>query len=440
MSDDHRLLLEATGNERRIELRLEGRRVFDLEWELGPAFGKLQLKPAEADEGDALIEAMAEAFECEAPESPETTAPLRPREVPYTLLSRRGAVVLTKWFLTFDGREGEVFFNVDLESGQAEFLEKDSDVTPDALAALARLLRDGEPSLSDDPRFSKRPPLGNLRPVTFPERVSLQRVFDDRAVFSTSNRLLALELATGAISELFRSEGGFRATWDEPASCWLIVGEGAGRASPPPAQPAVLLDGEPIVLKIPPGFAPRSVSADREWLGLLRWHDCTTRSGRFSEFALWNRLTGAQAVARDGERSFHFVAWHERGVVLDVFDGIESRAKRQVLLDRAGAVEPFTKIEEPPLARLDGDRLVLPSGVAIELTPAERDDHRPSDVTRLSPRLASWRRFGAPVFVELSTGALFVPEEKWSLIRLSPDCRRAVVAKEGRWSIADVLI
>lgn len=433
MTAEHRLALAVSGAPHRFEVRLEGLPVFTVEWSERPKiFDTLTLTPTSREAGARLMEALARAFEVPALPS-ATQAPLAPVKVRFTTLSRRDGLAMTKWFLDVDGREGELFFNVDLARGTAELLEKAPEDSLVALAAVARLVRDGVPSNADDPRFSTAPPLGASRALEFEGRVVLQQVFADRAIFSAPTELLSVDLSTGAISELTPVTAPFRAKWCAEATCWLVT---------EPGSSFLLVDDRREPLTVPSGCEPSTLSPDRAWVALARWHDCTTRRGRFSEVVLLHRASGRELSARDGERSFHVKAWHARGLVLAVFEGLERHPSQHVLLDfETGSCSTAAAPPPPPACvRLEGERVILSNGKSVTLTASEQEDLRVDHFTALSPTLVKWNRFGKPVLIGLERGELFSLGEDVTLASFAPGGKHVVLHRAGRWSIADVVI
>lgn len=439
-ADDHRLgLVLVVVDARTFEVHHGGARVFTVVMPAGaPEFGTLRLTPHDRRAGQALISSLAQALEVDAPSTGPQVA-LSSVEVDFTSLGREGGVVLTKWFLRVDGQESEVYFNFDLGQGTAEFLEKDAEYAQPLLRSLARMLRDGEPSLASDPRFSSGPRFENERPVKLHGRLVLNQLFENEAVFTLGGRLLSLDLTAGSTRELAHFEGALSARWSVAARCWLLtVASEEGDAF------WLLEEEELTLIEPPPGCrAGASISPDRRWLAFARWHDATSRRGRYSEIVLVDRQRGATFNALDGERSFHVVEWRPRGVVLSVFEGIERRATKWVLLDfETGALTSTEPTAPRHEVTLEGGKLVLRSGVRVALTPAELEVVKPEHFSVASPRFLAWNRFDALVFVDVETGRLSAPLAQGDRrsVRLVPGFRHVVLRDEARWLVADVVL
>lgn len=434
--DDHRLGLElVVVDARTFEVHHVGARVFTVVMPAGaPEFGKLRLTPHDRSAGGKLVASLAQVFESEEP-SADPQAPLSPVDVDFTLLGREGGLVLTKWFLRVDGQESEVYFNFDLGQRTAEFLEKDADCAEPLLRSLARMLRDGEPTLASDPRFSSGPKFENERPLKLEGRPMLCQLFENEAVFSLGGQLLSFDLNTGEPRELARFDGQLSARWSATAKCWVLGVDNA--------ETWLLEDGLLTRVEPPSGCgAGVQVSPDRRWLAFDRWRDATTRHGRFSELVLVERQTGRTHSALDGERSFHVVEWNSRGVVLSVFEGREARPSRFVLLDfETGGMSPAQPTPVEHVVTIEGARVLLSGGATVTLTPAEREVVKPEHFSVASARFLAWKRFDALVFVDVETGRLSAPLERDDRrnLQLVPGFRHVLLRDERTWLVADVV-
>jgi len=435
VDDEHRFGLELVAvDARTFEVHHAGARVFSVTMPPGdPEFGTLRLTPHDRSAGARLVASLAQVFEVEEP-SADPQAPLTPVDVDFTSLGREDGVVLTKWFLRVDGQEGEVYFNFDLARRAAEFLEKDPDCAQPVLRSLARMLRDGEPTLESDPRFSQGPRFENERRLKLEGRPMLCQLFENQAVFTLGGQLLSFDLNTGTPHELARFDGQLSARWSPGAKCWVLVVDGA--------ETWLLEDGQLTRLEPPSGCgAGAQVSSDRRWLAFDRWRDATSRHGRFSEIVLVERQTGRTVSALDGERSLHVVEWNPRGVVLSVFEGREARASRFVLLDfETGLLSPAQRTPVEQVVSLERERVLLPGGATVTLTTAERAVVKAEHFSVASPRYLAWKRFDALVFVDVETGRLSVPLERDDrrTLQLVPGFRHVVLRDERTWLVADV--
>lgn len=433
---EHTLGLElVTLDSRSFEVRHGGARVFTVSLPAGaPEFGTLKLTPHDRSAGAQLVAGLARVLEVDAP-APSPQAPLATVDVAFTSLGHERGVVLTKWFLSAEGHESEVYFNFDLARGTAEFLEKDPDFAVPLLRSLARMLRDGEPSLESDPRFSPGPRFEKARPLKLLGRPMLCQLFEDHAVFSLDGQLLAFDLKTCEPRELARFEGQLSARWSSDARCWvLVVGDD---------ETWLLEERELTRLQAPPGCsASVQVSPDRRWLAFARWRDATKRFGKYSELVLVERQTGRTVSALDGERSFHVVEWNPRGAVLSVFEGREARASRFVLLEfDTGRLSPAQRTHAEPVVKLEGGRVLLPGGASVALTVAELEVVKPEHFSVASPKFLAWKRFDALVFVDVETGRLSAPLERDDRrsVHLAPGLRHVLLRDERTWLVADVV-
>lgn len=435
--DDRRLVLKlVVVDARTFEVHHRGSRVFTVTMPVGaPEFGRLRLVPDDRSAGAQLVSALAEALEADEPEARPQVA-LSPVDVAFTSLGGRGSARATKWFLRVDGQEGEIYFNFDLPSRRAEFLEKDADDAGPVLRAMARMLRDGEPSLDADPRFTRGPRFENERRLE--GKPTLCQLFEHEAVFSRGGELLSFSLTTGAWAELARFDGQLTARWSAESSCWRLVVE-----TPGGDQSWLLADGQLTRLETPPGCRGSfSISPDRRWLAFDRWRDATTRVGRYSEVVLVNRQSGTTFSALDGERSFHVVEWTERGAVLSVFEGRESRPSRFVLLDfDTGQRSAAQRTPVSHAVTIEGDQVVLPGGARLALTPAELAVVNPEHFSVASAEYLAWKRFNALVLVEIVTGRLSAPlgRDDRRSVRLAPGLRHALLRDDQGWLVADVV-
>lgn len=420
---------------RTFEVHHAAQRVFTLAMPARAAeFGTLRLTPHERSAGAKLVASLAQAFEVEAP-STEPQAPLVAVDVDFTTLGREGQVLLTKWFLRVDGREGEVYLNLDLAQGTAVFLEKDPDHAGPVLRSLARMLRDGEPSIASDPRFSSGPKFVNERPLKLEGRPMLCQLFEDQAVFSLGGQLLSFDLKLGEPRSLARFDGQLSARWSPDARCWvLVVGD---------AETWLLEDDVLTRVEVPAGCrASAQVSPDRRWLAFNRWRDATSRYGRYAELVLVERQTGRTLSAVDGERSFHVVEWSSRGAVLSLFEGREPRPSRFVVLEfDTGQLSPAERSVAAPVVTIDGGRILLPGGASVALTLAELEVVKPEHFSVASPKLLAWKRFDVLVFIDVETGRLSAPLERGDRrsVHLAPGLRHVMLRDERTWLVADVV-
>lgn len=437
--DDRRLVLElVVVDARTFEVHHAGQHVFTLIMPAGaPEFGTLRLAPHDRSAGARLVSALAEALEAAEPKAQPQVA-LTPVDVAFTSLGGQGSARATKWFLRVDGQEGEIYFNFDLARRTAEFLEKDADFAGPVLRALARMLRDGEPSLEADPRFTRGPRFENERRLKLQGRPMLCELFEHEAVFSRGGELLSFSLNTGAWAELARFDGQLTARWAAESSCWRLVVQ-----TPTGEQSLLLEDGRLTQLEAPPGCRGSfSISPDRRWLAFDRWRDATTRHGRFSEIVLVNRQSGATFSGRDGERSFHVVEWTERGALLSVFEGREPRPSRFVVVDfNSGQLAPAQPTAAAHPVTIEADQVVLPGGTRLALTPAELEVVKPEHFSVASAEYLAWKRFDALVLVEVATGRLSAPlgRDDRRSVRLAPGLRHALLRDDQGWLVADVV-
>jgi hypothetical protein len=353
-----------------------------------PTFSKVWILPTTPDAGTHFVAAFAKAFHVAVP--PPHPGTLAPMKMSIAVLGvglgnsgdgfeGAGTWDATKLFLSNDQIDSaELFFNIDLAGKQGVFSEKDEEYNADDARVLADVLRDGQPP----PRTPDNDLTLAARPVTFElgKRVASRHAMlvgssDKRALLTETlddhAALIAVELATGEVKELYRTPAKlYDGVCDAAAEhCLLPETHGKDRHSFSSDEPATLLvlDGDKVTpLDVPnAGDTPRAkaispggrfalVDGDRQTVIFDRkTHTSTVDRGKdYREILSWRGETVAVVSREDLTGDLHapkkYAAWH-----LDT-----------------GKLEPTTA---PPArddaTSPDGSRTVVFGGGKVTVTP-----------------------------------------------------------------------
>jgi len=288
-----------------------------------------------------------------------------------------GSWTATKWFLEYDGRSAEVFFNYSLTERKGEFSEKDAGYRDDLLAILASALRDGtrpQRAPETDPNLtSVGPRLGKPRRLL--SHLATRYAFSPKGRFAvcqdgTVIRAVRLGAHEARPFEIARFE---HAPWDFRVlneDLRLIVEEGI------PQEPGVRNLGDntcmwwvsPNQKRLLHGWekdldlAEAAVSPDYRFVAFERWYGNGERRTKFLN--ILDRTTGVMRTAASQGRPLSVVGWKRTEAGLRAvarMPRVRSDTKQQ---PESYLIEPVTgrmqrQYDEPALA---GDELLSPDG------------------------------------------------------------------------------
>ena len=133
------------------------------------SWGEAMIAVSDAEQGTKFIDAFGQAFSKSSPARRDNKAPLflkmhtavmgsqMKKESNSFSGSGKGSWTATKWFLSDELGDAEVYFNYNLKDGKAEFLEKDADYRDALMEQLCIALRDGplpERTPENDPNLT----------------------------------------------------------------------------------------------------------------------------------------------------------------------------------------------------------------------------------------------------------------------------------------------
>jgi hypothetical protein len=162
-------------------------------------FTKAAILPGQPDAGSRLVNELAECFGRSVP----ATRPFQPLQTlklsaailgtgldspEHNFRAFGGSWVATKLFVSNESLDGEIYFNYDLRSGNAQIAESDGDEDADVLTGLAAGLRDGPRPIrspANDPNFTNDGP----RVV---DQKDVPNSLHCRAIFARGGKLLIL--------------------------------------------------------------------------------------------------------------------------------------------------------------------------------------------------------------------------------------------------------
>ena len=349
-----------------------------------PAFGKAMLVPTTAAAGARVVRRFAAAFGVAVP--PSAPGRLAPMKIDMSVLGTgigdqgngyggSGTWNATKWFLATEDKDDiEIFFNYSLAEKKAVLSEKDSDYDADVAGVLAIALRDGRPaprSSANDPTLAARPAelvLGRPIPGHHVEAIGNTV---DHALVEIDDRghsaLAQLELATGAIKELYRTRHsldlGVCARAAPRCVVRVVTPHRAGERRASDRSRLLLVDGTRVTpLAIPTtDLGELAISDDGRIL--------VTCDGRLVAWDLTSkRQLATRKIADDGKSLTHAIGWRARAVIVAYEPFAEGTKPTYSLwhLD-TGKEEPIATPDEAlgPVAPDGSRRIDFASGKAI---------------------------------------------------------------------------
>lgn len=237
-----------------------------------------------------------------------------------------GGWTATKWFLTDEGHEGEIYFNYNLAERLGAFSEKDADYADDLMTILASALRDGpkpERTPEDDPNLTLDAPVIG-QPQKLLSRSSGFSSFTPASHFAVYENgpavfALPLEAPDAAPVEVARFE---HSLWDIQLlndDLDMIASEGV------PETPGTMsltdpvriwwvdhTDKQPMLLRGPErglSLADAAVSPDLRYVGFERWQGKPGAKDRREVLTILDRELGTEKDFDLGDQSLSVTGW-----------------------------------------------------------------------------------------------------------------------------------
>ena len=294
----------------------------------------------------------------------------------------KGGWTATKWFPSYDGHEGEVYFNYNLEKRQGEFSEKDADYADELMAILASALRDGprpERTPENDPNLTRiGPAIGKPRKLL--SRLAANCSFSPKArlvVYQDRTVIFALPVDKMDVVpfEIARFDN---SPWDVRVldeALDLLVQEGISE------QPGVKSSADPMriwwvagnrkektLLRGPEkdlSLAENPASPDHRYVALQQWNDAPGGKGRMKILYILDRQSGKASQVESEGKDLSLVGWKTieaglRGVTISNRWQLDKKETSELYLvdPSSGKLERQDTVD----ARLDIDNPRSPDG------------------------------------------------------------------------------